>query len=84
MPDEMKDRFGPEWVAPVITWLASSQSSDVTGQVIESSGQILGIAQGWIRGPHVDNPPIDPHDIDAVIRDLLAKATPRTKMSELG
>jgi NAD(P)-dependent dehydrogenase (short-subunit alcohol dehydrogenase family) len=83
LPDEMIGRFGPEWVAPVITWLASTQSSDVTGQVIESSGQILGIAQGWIRGPHIDNPPIDPHDIDAVIRELLAQATPRTKMSEL-
>jgi NAD(P)-dependent dehydrogenase (short-subunit alcohol dehydrogenase family) len=83
LPDEMLDRFGPEWVAPVVVWLASTQSSDVTGQVIESSGQILGIAQGWTRGPHVDNPPIDPHDIDAVIRPLLAKATPRTKMSEL-
>jgi NAD(P)-dependent dehydrogenase (short-subunit alcohol dehydrogenase family) len=83
LPDEVLDRFGPEWVAPVVVWLASTQSSDVTGQVIESSGQILGIAQGWIRGPHVDNPPIDPHDIDAVIRGLLAKATPRTKMSEL-
>ena len=83
LPDEMKDRFGPEWVAPVITWLASPQSADVTGQIIESSGQILGIAQGWTRGPHVDSPPIDPHDVDAVIRDLLAKATPRTKMSEL-
>jgi NAD(P)-dependent dehydrogenase (short-subunit alcohol dehydrogenase family) len=83
LPDEMLDRFGPEWVAPVITWLASTQSSDVTGQVIESSGQILGIAQGWTRGPHTDTPPIDPHEIDAVIRGLLAKATPRTKMSEL-
>jgi NAD(P)-dependent dehydrogenase (short-subunit alcohol dehydrogenase family) len=83
LPEEMMDRFGPEWVAPVVVWLASTQSSDVTGQVIESSGQILGIAQGWTRGPHVDKPPIDPHDVDAVIRELLAKATPRTKMSEL-
>jgi NAD(P)-dependent dehydrogenase (short-subunit alcohol dehydrogenase family) len=83
LPEEMLDRFGPEWVAPVVTWLASTQSSDVTGQVIESSGQILGIAEGWRRGPHVDNPPIDPHEVDGVVRELLAKATPRTKMSEL-
>ena len=80
----MLDRFGPEWVAPVITWLASPMSADITGQVIESSGQILGIAEGWRRGPHIDNPPIDPHEIDPIVRDLLAKATPRTKMSEVG
>ena len=27
------ERFGPEWVAPVVTWLASPQSADITGQV---------------------------------------------------
>jgi NAD(P)-dependent dehydrogenase (short-subunit alcohol dehydrogenase family) len=83
LPDDMLNRFGPEWVAPVVTWLASTQSADVTGQIIESSGVILGIAQGWIRGPHITEPPSDPHEIDAIIRGLLAKATPRTKMSEL-
>ena len=36
-----------------------------------------------IRGPHIDNPPIDPHEIDGIIRGLLADARPRTKMSEL-
>jgi NAD(P)-dependent dehydrogenase (short-subunit alcohol dehydrogenase family) len=83
LPDEMKDRFGPEWVAPVITWLASTDSADVTGQVIESSGQILGIAEAWHRGPHVTEPPNDPSQVGAVVRDLLAKARPRTKMSDL-
>jgi NAD(P)-dependent dehydrogenase (short-subunit alcohol dehydrogenase family) len=83
LPEDMKDRFGPEWVAPVVTWLASTESSDVTGQVIESSGQILGVAQGWIRGPHVSEPPMDPEEVGPVLRELLAKATPRTKMSEL-
>jgi NAD(P)-dependent dehydrogenase (short-subunit alcohol dehydrogenase family) len=83
LPDEVLQRFGPEWVAPVVTWLASPLSADITGQVIESSGHILGIAEGWRRGPHVDNPPIDPHEIDPIVRELLAKATPRTKMSDV-
>ena len=52
--------------------------------MIESSGQILGIAEGWRRGPHIDNPPLDPHEVDAIVRDLLSKAAPRTKMSDLG
>jgi NAD(P)-dependent dehydrogenase (short-subunit alcohol dehydrogenase family) len=84
LPDEMMSRFGPEWVAPVVTWLASAQSADITGQVIESSGMVLGIAEGWRRGPHIDNPPMDPREIDAIVRDLLAKATPRTTMAEIG
>lgn len=83
LPEEMLRHFGPEWVAPAVTWLVSEQSSDVTGQVIEASGLILGVAEGWRRGPHVTNPPADPQDVDDVIRGLLEKATPRTKMSEL-
>jgi NAD(P)-dependent dehydrogenase (short-subunit alcohol dehydrogenase family) len=83
IPDEMLERFGPEWVAPIVTWLASSGSADVTGQVIESSGRFLGIAEGWRRGPGTTEPPIDPHEINDVIRALLAESTPRTKMSEL-
>ena len=83
LPDEMLNRFGPEWVAPVVTWLASPQSADITGQVIESSGMILGIAQGWVRGPHTDNPPTDVNEIDGVIRALLAQATPRTTWADV-
>jgi NAD(P)-dependent dehydrogenase (short-subunit alcohol dehydrogenase family) len=82
LPDEMLDRWGPEWVAPVVTWLASPQSADVTGQVIESSGQILGIAEGWHRGPHVTEPPTDPNEVGPLLRDLLGQARPRTKMNE--
>ena len=81
--EAMTSRFGPEWVAPIVTWLASAQSADVTGQVFESSGLVLAVAQGWIRGPHTDNPPADANEMDAVIRGLLAQATPRTKMSDI-
>ncbi len=83
MPEEMLRRFGPEWVAPVICWLVSTQSADVTGQVIESNGSLLGVAEGWRRGPHVTDPPSDPDQIDAVLRPLLAAARPRTKMQDL-
>ena len=83
LDEAMTSRFGPEWVAPIVTWLASAQSADVTGQVFESSGLVLAVAQGWIRGPHTDNPPADANEMDAVIRGLLAQATPRTKMSDI-
>ena len=83
LPDAMREGWGPEWVAPVVTWLASTDSADVTGQVIESSGHILGIAEGWRRGPHVDNPPTEPTDVGTLVRDLLARASPRTKMSDV-
>jgi NAD(P)-dependent dehydrogenase (short-subunit alcohol dehydrogenase family) len=83
LPEEMKARFGPEWVAPLIVWLASKESADVTGQVIESAGNILGIAEGWHRGPHTTEPPADPREVGKLVRRFIAEARPRTKMSEL-
>ena len=36
--DEIRRNFAPTWVAPVVTWLASPDSADVTGQVIAADG----------------------------------------------
>lgn len=82
IPDEQAEQWGPEWVAPLAVWLVSKDSSDVTGQVIESSGTILGVAEGWHRGPHTDQPPTDPADVGPMVRDFLADARPRTRMGD--
>jgi NAD(P)-dependent dehydrogenase (short-subunit alcohol dehydrogenase family) len=83
LPEETTSRFEPRWVAPVVTWLASPLSADVTGQVIESSGLVLAIAEGWRRGPSTDEPPAEPGDVDAAVRKLLAEARPRTTMEDI-
>ena len=83
LPDEVKSRFEPRWVAPVVTWLASPLSTDVTGQVIESSGLVLAIAEGWRRGPSTDHPPAEATEVDAIVRKLLADAVPRTTMADI-
>jgi NAD(P)-dependent dehydrogenase (short-subunit alcohol dehydrogenase family) len=83
LPEETLARFEPRWVAPVVTWLASGQSADVTGQVIESSGLVLAIAEGWRRGPSTDAPPSDPTEVDALVRKLLAEARPGTTMQDI-
>ena len=83
LPEEMAAKMNPRWVTPVITWLASEQSADVTGQVIESSGISLAIAEGWRRGPTNDSPPAEPGDVDAMIRPLLAAALQRTLMTDI-
>ena len=80
---DLVEKFSPDWVAPLITWLVSSQSSDITGQVFEASGQLLGVAEGWRRGPHTTSPTLDPHEVDAMLRPMIAQARPRTKMSDV-
>jgi hypothetical protein len=63
----------PRWIAPIVTWLASSESKGVTGRVFEASGQGLAIAEGWHRGP--EHPPVeDPTALGPVVADLVAKA----------
>jgi NAD(P)-dependent dehydrogenase (short-subunit alcohol dehydrogenase family) len=83
LADERKEKYDPRWVAPIVTWLASPHSADITGQVIESSGITLAIGEGWQRGPTTHEPPADPQDVDAVLRKLLAEARPRTTMADV-
>lgn len=77
--EEDKEAMSPRWIAPVATWLASPQSADVTGRVIETSGRVLAIAEGWHRGPTGD-PIDDPTSLDTAVRALLAKARPNADM----
>jgi NAD(P)-dependent dehydrogenase (short-subunit alcohol dehydrogenase family) len=83
LPEAIMSKFQPSWVAPVVTWLASAQSADVTGQVIESSGLVLAIAEGWHRGPSTEDVPRRPEDVDEVVRKLLGGARPRTTMADV-
>ena len=72
--------MSPRWIAPVATWLASSQSAGVTGRVFEASGRVLAIAESWHRGPMAEAVD-DPTEVDAIARDLLAKARPNADMN---
>ncbi|MFI5045280.1 MAG: SDR family oxidoreductase, partial [Acidimicrobiales bacterium] len=78
--DEMKEAMSPRWIAPIVTWLASEESSGVTGRVFEASGGVLAVAEGWHRGP-VAEPVDDPAAIGPIVEDLLARARPPADMS---
>lgn len=71
--DEMREAQSPRWIAPIVTWLASSDSRDVTGRVFEASGGVLAIAEGWHRGPSVD-PVKDPTTLGPIVRKLVSEA----------
>jgi NAD(P)-dependent dehydrogenase (short-subunit alcohol dehydrogenase family) len=82
LTDEIRESFAPKWVAPVVTWLASTESADVTGQVIEASGLVLAVAEGWHRGPSTE-PVESPKEVGDAVRSLLAGARPRTMFNEV-
>src|SRR5215510_728924 len=52
--DEEREMRSPRWIAPIVTWLASTESAGVTGRIFEASGQTLAIAEGWHRGPRTE------------------------------
>ena len=76
-PDSGFDAMHPANVAPVVAWLASEDSADVTGRVIEVEGGKICVEEGWRHGPTVDiGRRWDSAEVGSAVRDLLAKAEP--------
>ena len=78
--DMTKAMMSPRWIAPIVTWLASSESADVTGRVFDVTGQALSVAEGWHRGPTQEHPTDDPAQLGDVVRRLVGEARPNANM----
>ncbi|MBM3660433.1 MAG: SDR family NAD(P)-dependent oxidoreductase [Actinobacteria bacterium] len=74
--EEVKAQMDPQWVANVVTWLASPESKDWTGRVIETSGNRTAVAHGWTRGPNSKTPADTPAGVRDVLVPLLEAADP--------
>ncbi|MEY2434881.1 MAG: hypothetical protein QOC92_4606 [Acidimicrobiaceae bacterium] len=71
------DAMAPENIAPLVVWLGSSESREVTGRVFEVEGGKVSLADGWQHGPVVDKGDRwDPAELGPVVRELLSKAPP--------
>ena len=79
-PDAGFDAMDPANISPVVAWIGSADSSDVTGQVFELVGGEIIVGDGWRRGPQVDKGERwNPADVGPAVRGLLAEATPAMK-----
>jgi hypothetical protein len=72
--EEIKRR-NPRWIAPIVVWLASEESADVTGRVFEAGDGILKVAEGWYAGPGTE-PVEDPNELGPKVAELIKKARP--------
>jgi NAD(P)-dependent dehydrogenase (short-subunit alcohol dehydrogenase family) len=79
-PEEF-DPNDPANIAPLVVWLGSAASADITGRVFNVYGGSISVAEGWVAGPGADK-----HDrwesaeLGDVIPRLVAKAAPNANM----
>jgi NAD(P)-dependent dehydrogenase (short-subunit alcohol dehydrogenase family) len=78
-PDDVKAKLAPRWIAPIVTWLASTESAGVTGRVFDVSGMSLAVSEGWHRGP-AGEPVDDPEKLGPLVLDLVGRARPNADM----
>jgi NAD(P)-dependent dehydrogenase (short-subunit alcohol dehydrogenase family) len=73
LTDEERARRDPRWVSPVVTWLASEDSQEVTGRVFLAGNGIVAVGEGWHLGPTIDQMD-DPVRLGSAIKQMVAAA----------
>jgi NAD(P)-dependent dehydrogenase (short-subunit alcohol dehydrogenase family) len=65
----------PEDNSPIVAWLASVESADVTGRVIEIDGGKITVENGWAHGPCRDlGRRWEAAEVGQALRELLSEA----------
>lgn len=78
--DEVKEALSPRWIAPIVTWLASSESTGVTGRVFDVRGKHLAVSEGWHQGPSAESD-LDPTRLGPIVEQLVTQARPNADMN---
>ena len=74
-----REAMHPRWIAPIVTWLASRESSGVTGRIFEATGRLFAVAEGWHRGPGAE-PVDDPTRLGPIVADLVTRVRKNSGM----
>jgi NAD(P)-dependent dehydrogenase (short-subunit alcohol dehydrogenase family) len=73
--DDRFDENDPSNVSPLVVWLGSSQSREVSGRVFEVKGGLIGVSDGWRDGPTFDKQSKwSPDEIGAKVAELIAES----------
>ena len=82
MPADYAAELGPEHISPLVAWLASSESGEITGRIFDVMGSRIGVAESWRLGPEaVKNGGWEAAELGSVIPGLVAKAAPNVDMT---
>jgi len=76
------DPLDPGNIAPLVVWLGSSESAEITGRVFNVQGDHISVAEGWVAGPGADKGDRwDPAELGGIVPDLVAKAARNANMA---
>ena len=71
------DAMDPDNISPLVVWLGSPESRDVTGRLFEIEGGVLSVCDGWQHGPRIEKDRRwEPSEVGPAVRELIAKAPP--------
>ncbi|MBY6410840.1 SDR family NAD(P)-dependent oxidoreductase [Rhodococcus sp. BP-252] len=71
-------------IAPLVVWLGSEQSRDITGRVFNVRGGHISVAEGWSAGPSFDKGArFEPGELGEVVPRLVAEAAGNAAMNGL-
>ncbi|GLY65441.1 SDR family oxidoreductase [Amycolatopsis taiwanensis] len=74
-PEAGFDAMAPENISPLVVWLGSEQSREVTGRIFEVEGGKVSLAQSWRHGPSMDKGERwDPAELGPVVAKLIDQA----------
>jgi NAD(P)-dependent dehydrogenase (short-subunit alcohol dehydrogenase family) len=79
--EEDKELLSPRRISPIVVFLASPDSKEVTGRVFDVSGRMLSVSEGWHRGPSIEMPADDPVAIAEDVKRIVREARPNADMS---
>ena len=69
------DANAPENISPLVVWLGSSESKDVTGRVFEVKGGVIGTSDPWRDGPMIDKGARwEPDEVGAAVHEVIEKS----------
>jgi NAD(P)-dependent dehydrogenase (short-subunit alcohol dehydrogenase family) len=79
--ETMKESLDPAHISPLVVWLGSTESSNVTGRVFGVWGTKISVGEGWVYGPSVEREERwTAAELGAVIPDVVAKAATNADM----
>lgn len=72
----------PANISPLVVWLGSAESAGVTGRIFTITGNEIGVAEPWVKGPTAskDGGRWDPAELTAVVPDMVARARGNSDM----